>query len=294
MNGSVGLIGLGNAGSALASAFSGQCRLVGFDANPARRQVVAGLDLEWAGSAVDIAGQAEIVLLSLPKPEASKAVVAELLGSAQPPQLIVETSTVTPNTARDLGAMCAAADVAFIDAAVGSGVQAMAAGQVTFLVGGTDDAVAQARPTLELVAKAIYHLGPVGAGSGAKVVNNAVMHALMVVLIEAGAMAGKLDIPMEALVDILGSADGVTRPLQHRFRGRILNGDYAGGMSVDNARKDSMLALETAQDCGVPLFAIMAAHTPYEIAVGEGMGDQDYAALAKLWEAWCGVDFSAG
>ena len=65
-------------------------------------------------------------------------------------------------------------------------------------------------------------------------------------------------------------------------------------MSVANARKDSMLALETAQDCGVPLFAISAAHTPYEIADGEGMGDLDYAALAKLWEAWCDLDFRAG
>ena len=294
MNDSVGLIGLGNAGSALASAFSGQRPLVGYDANPARRDAVAALDLQWADSAEEVAGLADMVLLSLPKPEASKAVVGELVGCAKPPNLIVETSTITPNTARDLGAICAAASVEFIDAAVGSGVQAMAAGQVTFLVGGTDAAVAQARPVLELVAKTIHHLGPVGAGSGAKVVNNAVMHALTVVLIEAGAMAGKLGIPMTALVDILGSADGVSRPLQHRFRERILNGDYTGGMSVANARKDSLLALETAADCGVPLFAMLAAHTPYEIAESQGMGDLDYAALAKLWEAWCDMDFSSG
>jgi len=293
MNDTVGLIGLGNAGSALASAFSGQRKLVGYDANPDRRQAVAALDLQWAGSAGEVAELADTVLLSLPKPEASKAVVSELVGCARPPKLIAETSTVTPNTARELGAMCDAADIAFIDAAVGSGVQAMAAGQVTFLVGGADDAVSQARPVLELVSKTIHHLGPVGAGSGAKVVNNAVMHALMVVLIEAGAMAGKLGISMDALVEILGSADGVTRPLQHRFRERILNGDYAGGMSVANARKDSTLALETAQDLGVPLFAMLAAHTPYEIAESQGMGELDYAALATLWEAWCDVDFAS-
>ncbi|NNE82554.1 MAG: NAD(P)-binding domain-containing protein, partial [Alphaproteobacteria bacterium] len=126
MNDAVGLIGLGNAGSALVSAFSGQCKLVGYDANPARRDAVTGLDLQWVGSAAGVAGEAHMVLLSLPRPEASKAVVAELLASARPPQLIVETSTVTPNTARDLGAMCDGAGVDFIDAAVGSGVQAMA------------------------------------------------------------------------------------------------------------------------------------------------------------------------
>jgi 3-hydroxyisobutyrate dehydrogenase-like beta-hydroxyacid dehydrogenase len=106
-------------------------------------------------------------------------------------------------------------------------------------------------------------------------------------------MAGKLGIPMDALVEILGSADGVTRPLRYRFAERIMGGDYAGGMSVANARKDSALALETARDCGVPLFAILAAHTPYEIAESQGMGELDYAALAKLWEEWCDLDFSS-
>ena len=109
----VGLIGLGNAGSALAGAFSGQCPLVGYDANPARREAVADLDLQWAGSSGEVAELADTILLSLPKPEASTAVVGELIGGARPPKLIVETSTITPNTARDLGAVCEAAGVAF-------------------------------------------------------------------------------------------------------------------------------------------------------------------------------------
>lgn len=170
----------------------------------------------------------------------------------------------------------------------------MAAGKVTFLVGGDAPAFERAKPVLELLAETIHHLGPVGAGSGAKVVNNGVMHALMVVLIEAGAMAKKLGIAMPDLVEILGRSDGVMRPLQHRFRERMLKGDYAGGMSVTNARKDSVLALETAQDYGVPLFAIMAAPTPYGIAERQGLGHLDYAAFATLWESWCSVDFAEG
>ena len=63
-------------------------------------------------------------------------------------------------------------------------------------------------------------------------------------------------------------------------------------MSVSNARKDSVLALETAQELGVPLYAIQAAHTPYEIAEALGMGNLDYAALATLWEQWSGMRFS--
>ena len=65
-------------------------------------------------------------------------------------------------------------------------------------------------------------------------------------------------------------------------------------MSVTNARKDSVLAIETAQDLGVPLFATLASHAPYEIAEALGKGDLDYASLAQLWEEWTGVAFNAG
>ena len=68
---------------------------------------------------------------------------------------------------------------------------------------------------------------------------NAVLHAVMVALIEAGAMATKLGLPMQTLVDILKREEGLMRPLTHRVQERIMQGNYAGGMSVSNARKDS-------------------------------------------------------
>ena len=83
---------------------------------------------------------------------------------------------------------------------------------------------------------------------GVKVVNNAVMHALMVVLIEAFAMSKKLGVPNRTLISILNREEGILRPLVHRIKDRINNGDFTGGMSVTNALKDSCLAIETAQN----------------------------------------------
>ena len=71
-----------------------------------------------------------------------------------------------------------------------------------------------------------------------------------------------------------------------------MQGHYTGGMSVSNARKDSTLALATAQELGIPLYAILASHTPYEIAEALGMGNLDYASLATLWEQWTNVRFT--
>ena len=292
MNDTIGIIGLGNAGSALVNALSGKRPLVGYDADPKRRDAVGGLDLEWLGSEAEVAERAGTVLLSLPRPEISRDVVAKIAAVENRPENVVETSTITPKTAQDLAAVCAAAGIGFVDAAIAGGVQLMAAGQVTFLVGGSNEDFERAKPVLDLLASRTHFLGPVGAGSGAKVVNNGVMHALMVVLIEAGAMATKLGIPLATMAEILGRPDGVMRPLEHRFTDRMLNGDFDGGMSVSNARKDSTLALQTAQDFGVPLFATLAAHTPYEIAEQQGQGELDYASLARLWETWCDVDFT--
>lgn len=291
MNDTVAMIGIGNAGAALANALAGTFRLRCYDVREARRDAVAHLDVEWTDSIESAIAQAPAALLSLPHPDISRAVVEAIAGSGSGVHTVIETSTITPKVARALADTCAQAGIGFVDAAIAGGVQAMAQGRNTFLVGGTEADFARAKTILEPIAARIHYLGPVGAGSGAKVVNNAVMHALMVVLIEAGAMATKLEIPIQTMLEILARADGIMRPLEHRMGERVLAGDYSGGMSVTNARKDSMLALETAQDLGVPLFATSAAHTPYEIAEQLGYGDLDYAALAQLWESWCALRF---
>jgi len=292
MKDAIAMIGLGNAGAALANALSGRFSLSGFDVDAKRKSAVEALDISWASSIETVVADADIVLLSLPRPEISLQVARAIVDVHSPVKLVIETSTITPKVARELAAICGSANIGFVDAAIAGGVQSMAAGENTFLVGGSDEDFATASRVLDPIATRVHHLGPVGAGSGAKVVNNAVMHALMVVLIEAGAMATKLEIPMQTMIEILARPDGIKRPLQHRLQERVLNADYAGGMSVTNARKDSVLALETAQDVGVPLFAISAAHAPYEIAEQLGHGALDYAALAKLWESWCDLRFA--
>jgi 3-hydroxyisobutyrate dehydrogenase-like beta-hydroxyacid dehydrogenase len=176
-----------------------------------------------------------------------------------------------------------------VDAAVLSGVSQMTDGSSMLLVGGDPADVETVRPVLDAMAARQRHFGALGSGMAAKVLNNAVAHAIMVVLVEAGAMAAATGVRGRDLADLLAAPDaGVSRPLTHRFVERILEGDYEGGMPTDAARKDSSLALELARDARTPLFAIQAAHTVYELAVSEGLGRLDYAAIATLWESWTG------
>ncbi len=106
-----------------------------------------------------------------------------------------------------------------------------------------------------------------------------------------GASAG---LSGEEFVHLLADADaGIMRPLTHRYAERILHHDFEGGMPLEAALKDSRLALQLAQDGHVPLFAIQAAHTVYELGLGADLGRDDYAAVAELWERWTGYRLSS-
>ncbi len=288
MAGIIGLIGIGNMGIAVAQRLADAFTVVGFDTSDERRAAAAGLGVEVAESVPEVASRADIVLLSLPRPAISAATVTSILNAPdRVTTAIVETSTVLPSDARAAAEACADQDVAYVDAAILSGVGSVLAGQTQLLIGGMPEAVEHVRPALNAITATSRWLGPVGAGMAAKVINNAVAHDVFVVLSEAVALGRANGIEIGTLVELLGDPEaGLIRPLTHRIAERLATRSFDGGMPIDAARKDSQLALAMAQEGGVALFATQAAHTVYEIAVAAGMGRLDYSAVATLWDGW--------
>jgi 3-hydroxyisobutyrate dehydrogenase-like beta-hydroxyacid dehydrogenase len=289
----VGLIGLGNAGMALAAPILKKYSIVGFDLDPARCAIAADMGVKIAVSARALAQQCEIILLSLPNPAISKSVLIAIGTDALTKRVVVETSTVTPEDIKELQAIGAPAGAAIVESAIVGGVHKLAAGEGTFLVAAAEQDYRRAEPILQAAAEKIFFLGPLGNAMRAKLVCNAVAHAVMVVLVEAAALAAAQKVPIDVFYELMRRESGLMRPLTHRFGERILQQNFEGGMSTTNARKDSALILDVAKDLGVPIFAISAAHSVYEIALREGLGKQDYAAISKLWEKWLGVSFAA-
>jgi len=227
------------------------------------------------------------VVLCLPSPAASQSVLRHIAPHLSSGCIVVETSTVNPSDIASSESVLKPYGIRLVDASIMAGVTQMAAGTAMLLVGGDDADVAAVRDVLEAIAQKIIHFGPTGAGAAAKVINNAVAHAVMVVVVEAGAMATAAGLDCNKLVDLLADKQmGLHRPLTHRYAERIMSGNYNGGMPLEAARKDSVLALELAQSLQVPLFAIQGAHTAYEISQAAGHGRHDYAAVAKIWEEW--------
>lgn len=285
----VGVVGLGNMGIAVATRLAQRHRVLGFDPVPSQRAraLAASGGLELVSSPLEAAA-APTVVLSLPTPTISHQVITSI-APAQGLGMIIETSTVLPSDMRAVAELCRPHQTAVIDAAILAGVQPMLDGKATLLVGGEPSDITAARPLLADFAADVHVLGPVGAGMAAKVINNAVAHAVMAMLSEAGALAAANGIPRKRIAELLAGPDGgLIRPLVHRFNERVLTGTFDGGMPTEAARKDSVLALALAQDGGVPLFAIQGAHAVYELAISAGLAKLDYAAIATLWEGWTG------
>lgn len=285
----VGLCGLGNMGGAIAGRLARRGPVIGYDPDPRRREEAADRHGVTAVTELTEVAAADVVVLSLPSPETSAEVCATVAPRMRAGALIVETSTVNPPDMWRLRDTCAPHSVDVVDAAILSGVAQMEDGLATLLLGGDDACLARAATVLEALGHRLIRFGGVGSGMAAKVINNAVAHAVMVVLVEAGAMAAATGVPGRQLAALLADPEaGLSRPLTHRFVERVLPGEYDGGMPTEAARKDSTLALALAQQSGVPLFAIQGAHSVYEIAMGRGLGRRDYASVAELWEEWTG------
>jgi len=286
----VGLIGLGNAGMALAQALSSSFEIFAYDLDQNRLNEAQELGCNKALNSEDVASKARVILLSLPTPKATKTVCQSLANTSLEGSLIIETSTVAPSDIQWMIDFFTPKGASVVDAAIVGGIQKLSQGKTTFLVGASESDYARAKPVLSTAAEEIFHLGNAGTGMRAKLVNNAIAHTTMVMLLEGAALAQKVGVPLDVFYSLMSRESGLMRPLTHRFGERIKNQNFKGGMSTDNACKDSSLILDLARELGVPLFTMQASHTVYDIAKCEGLGQLDYAAISKLWERWLDIN----
>jgi 3-hydroxyisobutyrate dehydrogenase-like beta-hydroxyacid dehydrogenase len=203
----VGFIGLGRMGKPMSRHLAEAGHdLVLYDANAATATELAGA--YQAGIAADcatIARQCDAVVLSLPGPAESAAVVLGsdgLLAAAPPGFLIVDTTTTTLEHSRDVAPRAAARQVDYLDAPVSRGGE----GALTVMVGGAPAAYERARPLLEAMVDTVVFAGPSGAGTAMKLVNQAIYVTYMAAFAEGLALAEEFGVPLDAALTALGTA----------------------------------------------------------------------------------------
>jgi 3-hydroxyisobutyrate dehydrogenase-like beta-hydroxyacid dehydrogenase len=197
--------------------------------------------------------------------------------------LLIDSSTVSPALARRAVAACKERGADFLDAPVTGGTWGAEKGELVFMVGGDAAVVERARPVLGTMGKRIFHLGPHGAGQTIKLAMNMLLALEVGALAEALALVRASGIEGEKLVEVMQSSMARAAVLDIKAP-LILKDEFAPSFPLRLMHKDLGLALELANQLGVPLPATAAARETYNAVRGAAKEDVDYAAVARFWK----------
>jgi 3-hydroxyisobutyrate dehydrogenase len=243
-----------------------------------------------ARSIADACRDVEMAITMLPAgPEVREAYLGRdgVLAAVQRGTLLVDCSTIDVKTAREVAQAAQGQGLVMIDAPVSGGVAGALAASLTFMVGGPDEAFERARPVLEKMGKTIVHAGGAGNGQAAKICNNMILGASMIVVCEAFLLAEKLGLDAQKLFDISSKSSGqcwsMTSycPVPGPVPTSPANRDYKAGFTAAMMLKDLQLAQAAAREtrAATPLGAGAAA--VYDQFVGSGDGGVDFSGIIR-------------
>jgi len=288
----IGFIGLGNMGLPMAqNLVKAGHAVVGFDLSEYAAERLAVGGGSRADSLEDACRDAEVVITMLPAGEQVREVYLDdqgILAAAAPETLLIDSSTIDVETAREVAHAAASQDLAMIDAPVSGGVAGAQAASLTFMVGGPDEAFRRARPLLEQMGRTIVHAGGPGNGQAAKICNNMILGASMIVVCEAFLLAEKVGLDAQRLFDIASKSSGqcwsLTSycPVPGPVPTSPANRDYKAGFTAAMMLKDLNLAQAAARStrAATPLGAGAAA--VYEQFVESEGGAMDFSGIIRF------------
>ena len=286
----VAFIGLGNMGGGMAANLVKNGYAVrAFDLSADALNKAAESGATVLSSAREAVMDADAVVTMLPAGKHVDAVYNEsVFCAAKPDALFLDCSTIDVATARIVISAAQEKGFAMVDAPVSGGIAAAAGGTLTFMVGGTDEAFARAKPLLSAMGRAVIHAGGAGNGQAAKICNNMLLGATMVATCEAFAMAQKIGLDPQTFFDISSVSSGQSWsmtsycPLPGVGPQTPADNGYQGGFAVALMLKDLKLANEAAAsvNASVPMGA--CAQALYQALANKGEGAADFSSIINM------------
>ncbi len=284
----VGFIGVGNMGGPMCRNIirNTNHEVVVYDLDAGAAGACTALGATAAASVADVAQRCDVVFTSLPMPRHVEAVALGPGGigeHARPGTVFIDLSTNSPSVARRVHDALAAKGVPMLEAPVSGGVAGAEAATIVIMVGG-DEAVFEAqRPLLASFSKEVIHLGAVGFGSVAKLINNQLAFSNMAAAAEALAIGAMSGIDMGKLNQVIENASGFSWAYRS-VAAKAFAGEFKPGFALDLAHKDLRLALELADELGVPGMLGPQVMNLMRMARAAGMGEDDTSSLVRVYE----------
>jgi 3-hydroxyisobutyrate dehydrogenase-like beta-hydroxyacid dehydrogenase len=278
-----GVVGVGALGRGFATRLRESGRqVVAHDPWPGARAWAEEAGVDWAATPRELAAQSDPVLVAVPD---TTDVLAALDGpdgleaGLRKGALLVVLSTVDPETPRRLEQRLGPRRVAVIDAAVSGGPEAAAEGTLAIMVGAADEDFARARPVLDVLGRTVVHIGPVGHGELAKLVNNLMGAVIAVAISEGLTVAAKAGLDVERTCRAIAAGSGGSWILENWVPATVLRGDYGRRFGVDLMCKDLALIASLADGLGVETPALHLARSTFEQLRLDGHGESDFSVV---------------
>jgi 3-hydroxyisobutyrate dehydrogenase-like beta-hydroxyacid dehydrogenase len=280
----LGIMGQGMAGRLLTAGYS----VVVWNRSEDKARGLIGRGAKWGGSPADVARETDVIFTML---SADRAVLDVLLGEegviagARPGQIVVDSSTVSPDTSRKLHEAFAARGVEFLDAPVTGSAPHAQNGELGFMVGGKKEVFEACVEYFQVMGKNWVHLGPGGMGSTAKLASNTMVAIALLALAEGLTIVEASGLDAGDFLRVIAKGGANSRVVETKSP-KILSGDWSTEFSVRLMNKDLKLALELAQGLGTATPALALARQVLQMAEGSGFGELDVASVYRLYRQW--------
>ncbi len=287
----VGFIGLGNMGSRIARRLLDHgYPLVAYDMDIAKAQAVIGEQGFAAKNIPELARTVDVILSCLTNDEAVQTVYggpAGVFAQARPGTIVLEMSTISPKSSRELHTLGARRGIEVMDVAISGSTPAAENGTLTLLAGGNRELFRAAKPIFEAVAKQYFLLGGPGSGTTMKLVVNTLLGLGMQAIAEAVVLGEKSGLDRKELLDVL-SHTAVIAPAHVGKLARIAINDYTPQFPLRLMNKDLTLILKAAAEARIPMPATEAAFqvNSEELA---GAEEEDFSAVLRRMEEVAGI-----
>jgi 3-hydroxyisobutyrate dehydrogenase-like beta-hydroxyacid dehydrogenase len=293
MNLSVGFIGLGEMGKWMAvNVLKSGYPLTVYDIRPEPVQELVGKGASAAAIPAEVATNADCILLSLPDEHVVEEVLfAEkgLVRGLRAGSVVVDLSTTGYLATLRFEESLRSLGMTFIDAPV-TGMEARAKdATLTIMAAGEEKTVQKIRPVLALLGNNIVYMGKSGNGQLTKLVNQLLFNISAAAMAEVLPMAVKLGLDPEAVCQAVTRGTGRTFALEF-FAPHILENNFKPGYPLNKAYKDMVSAAEISSRKEIPLPVLAAAMQTYQMALAQGLGDENKGAMIKVWEKVLGVE----
>ncbi|MFN2138250.1 MAG: NAD(P)-dependent oxidoreductase [Candidatus Promineifilaceae bacterium] len=288
----IGFIGLGIMGQGMArNLLSAGFTLNVWNRTPARMDPFCEAGARCCSSPADVAARSDIIITCVSNTEDVEEVLLRENGviyGAREGSLVIDMSTISPETTRYLAGTLHQKGVFMLDAPVSGGSEGAANATLSIMVGGDAVQFERALPVLATMGKTITHVGDIGAGQTVKLVNQILVVVTMLGVSEAllFAQAGGLDLHKTLAAVSQGAAGSWA--LSNRGPQMIAR-DWRPGFTIDLQQKDVRLVLEAADQMGVPVLGTGIIFQLYRSLQDQGLGSEGNHALVKALENLSGI-----